>query len=267
VNYGLLEPLVNDATDADLWGNYLNTTISELDTLVFTAMSFTPSAQTSVITVAAPTTGSTSTGNARTLFTCDASGGAFAANLPSASISSGMIVAFKKLDGSANAITITGNGVDLIDGSNTYPLLQQYQWGILSCDGTHWNVISAGPPASITTLPNGTVATTQALNNSTTLVATTAFANPTNVLGPNSGQPFPSGFILQSGVTASIAPGGTYTGAFPIPFSIACNAIVASGTNSAAAGPVAANFISTTQFTIKNQSAQNQAFYWMATGR
>lgn len=148
-NYGLLQPLVNNATDQDLWGGYLNTTIGDVDSLMSTAMNFTPSVQTSTIAVTAPTSGSITTGSSKTLYLCNATGGAFAANLPAVATASGMVVAFKKTDSSANAITITGHSSDNIDGSNTFALSAQYSYVILVCDGTQWDIIAQTAPSFI----------------------------------------------------------------------------------------------------------------------
>jgi hypothetical protein len=141
-NYGLYQPLVNNSQDEDSWGGELNTDLSEIDGVLYTAMNLTASAQTSTITVTAPTTGSTTTGSSNTLYLCNATGGAFAANLPSAATATNMVVAFKKTDSSTNAITITGHSTDTIDGVNTQSLSTQYQYLVLECDGTHWNIIA-----------------------------------------------------------------------------------------------------------------------------
>lgn len=141
-NYGLLKPLVNNATDQDLWGGYLNDDMDDIDGLTKTAINWTPSSATSTITVTAPTGGSTTTGSAKKLYLCDASGGAFAANLPAASASSGMVVAFKKTDSSANAITITCDGSDTIDGASTQNISTQYDTYSISSNGVDaWEVL------------------------------------------------------------------------------------------------------------------------------
>ncbi len=146
-NYGLSKPLVNDPTDQDLWGGYLNTDLDSLDGLLLTAMNFTISSQTSTITVTAPTAASTTTGSAKKLYLCNATGGAFTANLPAAATASGMTVAFKKTDSSANAITIDGNASETIDGATTVSLAAQYAFYVLTCDGTGWSIIAQTAPA------------------------------------------------------------------------------------------------------------------------
>lgn len=58
--------------------------------------------------------------------TCDATGGAFALTLPASPTIGDEIVA-KKIDVSANAVTVTRAGTQTIDGANTYALGSQYQ--------------------------------------------------------------------------------------------------------------------------------------------
>lgn len=82
---------------------------------------------------------------------------------------------------------------------------------------------------STTVLPNGTTATTQASNDSSTKVATTAFANPSSQLGTTSSwQQLPSGLIIQTGYFAT---GGASSGtlSFPTTFFTQCIAAVVTG--------------------------------------
>lgn len=146
-NFGLLQPLVNNPTDQDLWGGQLNTNFGNLDSFLLTTLNWTGSSQTSTITVTIPTAGSTTTGSAKTLYLCNATSGAFAANLPAVATAAGLTVAFKKTDSSANAITITGHSSDTIDGSNTFSLSAQYAYLVIQCDGAKWNIISKTAPA------------------------------------------------------------------------------------------------------------------------
>jgi hypothetical protein len=226
-NFGLLEPLVNNPTDADLWGGYLNTDLVSIDGLLLTALNWTASSQTTTITVTAMTPGSTTTGSNRVLYRCDATSGAFPANLPAAATAAGLTVAFKKTDSSANAITVTGNSSDKIDGSGTYPLTAQNQFVILVCDGTQWNIISQTAPsisAASTTvagiLKTATAAIALAGTDATAaLTAASLAANAT--IGTNGSYPFPGGLILKWGtITTGGATSGTLT--FPVAFTAAC---------------------------------------------
>jgi len=65
---------------------------------------------------------------------CDASGGAFTVNLPAASTRKKYHI--KKKDSTANAITITPNGADTIEGAATYALNTQYKSVTLYSNGT-----------------------------------------------------------------------------------------------------------------------------------
>jgi len=174
-NYGLQKPLVNSATDQDLWGGQLNNDLDGIDSLMSVAINWVPASETANFSVTAPTSGSTTVGDDKKLFLCDATGGAITASLPAAATCSGMTIAVKKTDASANPVTIQGNGAETIDGSNTYPISTQYAWVLLACNGTAWEIISATGWVNGTALANGTTATTQSAGDNTTKVATDAF--------------------------------------------------------------------------------------------
>lgn len=65
---------------------------------------------------------------------CNANAGAFIVNLPSASIRKRLHL--KKVDSSINAITVTPNGADTIEGAATYSLNTQYKSITIYSDGT-----------------------------------------------------------------------------------------------------------------------------------
>lgn len=75
---------------------------------------------------------------------CDAAGGAFAVTLPAAATVSGIEYVIKKIDAGANAVTLTGNGVETIDGSNTYALTAQWQFVRVQSNGASWFVVGKG---------------------------------------------------------------------------------------------------------------------------
>ena len=75
---------------------------------------------------------------------CDATGGAFAVTLPVAATASGIEYVIKKIDAGANAVTLTGNGAETIDGSNTYALTTQWQFVRVQSNGTSWFVVGKG---------------------------------------------------------------------------------------------------------------------------
>ena len=69
---------------------------------------------------------------------CDATGGAFTVTLPAVASSAKLLFHIKKIDGSANAITVDGNGAETIDDSATHSLSSQYNSITIVCDGTEW---------------------------------------------------------------------------------------------------------------------------------
>lgn len=134
-NYSLLKPLVNDPTDQDLWGGYLNTNMDTIDAQLKVASDFVYAAKSANYTVL--------TSDRNKLITFDATAGSVTATLPAAaSAGSGFTVAIKKLDSSANAVVIDGNASETIDGATTVSLTLQYDTVVLVCDGTNWQVMS-----------------------------------------------------------------------------------------------------------------------------
>jgi len=69
---------------------------------------------------------------------CDASAGAFTVSLPTASGIKGKAYLIKKVDSSANAVTIDPYGTETIDGAATITLASQYDSVIVVSDGTNW---------------------------------------------------------------------------------------------------------------------------------
>jgi hypothetical protein len=86
------------------------------------------------------TTTYTATGN-DALVRADATGGAFTVTLPSAAAVPGLRLTFKKIDASANAVTISRAGTNTIDGATTKTLTTQYQTLSLQSNGTGWDVL------------------------------------------------------------------------------------------------------------------------------
>jgi hypothetical protein len=73
-----------------------------------------------------------------------AAGGAFTITLPTAVGNTGRLFIVKKTDSSANAVTVKGNGSELIDGANTSLLSTQYQCLEIYSNGTNWSTVSSG---------------------------------------------------------------------------------------------------------------------------
>ena len=239
-NFGLLKPLVNNATDSDLWGGQLNTDMDDIDGLILTGMNFVTSAETTSFNVIAPTAQSITTGSAKTLFLCDATSGAIVASLPSASSAgNGFTVAFKKIDAGVNAVVPTVAGSDTIDGSSVFTISTQWGWVILVSDGaSKWSVISDfASTAGLPTLAGNNAftgtndftsgilkAVTQTSTDNSTKVATTAFFNSlARSLGSNGYYTFPGGLIIQWGTTLGTSNPETFS--WPIAFPNACFAV------------------------------------------
>lgn len=70
-----------------------------------------------------------------------AAGGAIAITLPLASDVPGKEFRVKKVDSSANAVTVAASGSDLIDGEATEVLSSQYTTITVKSDGTGWNLL------------------------------------------------------------------------------------------------------------------------------
>lgn len=76
------------------------------------------------------------------LVKCDATGGGFPVTLPPASDYAGRIINIKKIDSSANAITLTPDGTDTIETAATLPISVQYVSITLISDGvSDWSII------------------------------------------------------------------------------------------------------------------------------
>lgn len=75
------------------------------------------------------------------LITCDATSGAFTITLPTAASAAGFQFTIKKVDASANAVTIDGNGSETIDGELTIPLIYRYEAVTVQSNGTSWFIL------------------------------------------------------------------------------------------------------------------------------
>jgi len=223
--YGLDKPLVNNPIDSDLWGGYLNGDMDDIDGLLAVGIKLVSSVKTSNFSVAAGTTGSTDTGDTNKLFRCDTTSGAIVATLPAAaSAGDGFFVAFKKTDVSANAVTLTPNGSEKIDGAATFVLSDQYNWVILQCDGTGWNIVSQTPlstaglaPLDSPVFTGDPQAPTPAEGDSSASIATTDFVDPARLLATSGYQKLSNGLIIQWGTFTTSNSGFTNI-TFPVAF-------------------------------------------------
>lgn len=71
----------------------------------------------------------------------NATSGAFTITLPAAASVPGQVYLVKKTDSSGNAVTVKGNGAELIDGANTNVLSSQYALVRVVSTGSAWAVI------------------------------------------------------------------------------------------------------------------------------
>lgn len=72
----------------------------------------------------------------------DATGGAKTVTLPLAAQNQGKQLKYKKVDASANAVTISRAGSDTIDGATSYSLASQYKYVAIVSDGSNWYVVA-----------------------------------------------------------------------------------------------------------------------------
>ena len=71
----------------------------------------------------------------------DATAGATTVNLPAAASSANRIINIKKIDASANTVTVDGNGAETIDGGATAVLTVQWECITIMCDGAQWLIL------------------------------------------------------------------------------------------------------------------------------
>ena len=86
----------------------------------------------------------TATGNLTAtdyLVLADATSGAITLTLPAVASANGAYIIVKKVDVSANAVTIDGNGAETIDGATTKALTAQYDAVTVACDGSQWWIV------------------------------------------------------------------------------------------------------------------------------
>jgi hypothetical protein len=109
-----------------------------------------------------------------TLYLVDASGGARTITLPAAS-TAGVLIGVKKIDASANTVTIDPNSSEVIDGATTRVIANRYTtvWAI--SDGTAWQITMLAEGASNTRaeLTRARVATVANVNLASGLVSGT----------------------------------------------------------------------------------------------
>lgn len=87
------------------------------------------------------TSGSTTPAAATGLVLADATAGNVTVNLPPAASNADRVLHVKRIDATANTVTIDGDGAETIDGATTASLAVQYESVTLGCDGTEWWIL------------------------------------------------------------------------------------------------------------------------------
>lgn len=94
-----------------------------------------------VLSITSKTANYTATATDHTILV-DATAGVVTITLPAAATNAGREYAIKKIDASANAVTIDANGAELIDGAATQALATQWKSMIIQCNGTAWFILA-----------------------------------------------------------------------------------------------------------------------------
>lgn len=208
-NYQLQKPLVNNATDQDLWGDELNEDLDDIDGLLRAAI-------TNAVQVAQNATfTATASISTRYFYPCNATISAFAANLPTAaSAGNGATVYFQKSDATANAITITRAGSDTIDGANTAVISNQYGLVGLVSDGVNkWSKLTGA--TAVFTGDSGSGGTSGLVPAP---AAGDAAANKFLFSGGTWSKPSLSGAPTSAPKVSSTASYTAYSGSHTVPF-------------------------------------------------
>lgn len=207
-NFDFNKPNVNSSDDEDLWGGLLNDNWDSIDNLLLKSADSPSNPKSTTYTILAS--------DRNKIVLADAAGGAFNINLlPAATATDGFSVSIKKVDSSANSITIDGDGAETIDGDSSITLDTQYDSVVLVCDGSNWSIKSDAkttsvPDASTTVKGIIQIATNSESNAGTETSKSLVPSNfGQNSLATNGYQRLPGGLIMQWGTTSSITRGTT----------------------------------------------------------
>lgn len=146
---------------------------------------------------------------------CDAALGAMTLNLPAVAGCGARIYTIKKVDSSANTVTIDANGAELIDGALTKVLTAQYQSVQIQSDDSTWIVLAVSGPPTATSDTVASSATPTINTNNTRIFTITALATAitsmtTNLSGtPAIGQSLTIR-ILDNGTARAITWGASF---------------------------------------------------------
>ena len=100
-----------------------------------------PSTNPTYPSVTTVTSGTTTLYPANDIILCDASGGAVTLNLPAVTTNLGKLYEIKKIDTSANTVTIDPSGAEEIEGDTTLQLSFFSEAVTIICDATQWWII------------------------------------------------------------------------------------------------------------------------------
>jgi hypothetical protein len=89
----------------------------------------------------ATVTGDTTLANTDYFVPVDATTGAVTLTLPPAATSEGQMLNVKKVDITANTVTVDGNSAETIDEATTQVIVAQYDCITMLCSGTEWWII------------------------------------------------------------------------------------------------------------------------------
>lgn len=139
-NFSFILPAVNDPTDEDLWGGYLNTNWTNLDSYLLTARDYITAAKTSDYNVVI--------GDRNKAVLVDATSGEVDINLLAASTAGdGFTLFVKKTDSSSNDVIIDPTSSETIDGATTLSLSLENDAAVIVCDGSNWYTFNNVPDA------------------------------------------------------------------------------------------------------------------------
>lgn len=112
------------------------------------------------------------------IITGDATGGAFNVTLPTAQGRNGQVYTVKKVDASANAVTVNTTASQTIDGRATYALGMEHKFVTVVSDGANWKIISTNVANSkrVTTITSAATITPDANTTDALIVSALAVA-------------------------------------------------------------------------------------------
>jgi hypothetical protein len=131
---------------------------------------------------------------------------------------------------------------------------------VAAASGANTDITSLAAPAL-----GAATATTAASNDSTTKVATTAFVNPANSIGPSGYQKLASGIIIQWGLTGLLTTGSSFS--FPIAFPTDVFVVqVCHGSGAGVPLKVGIGAVTTTTAVVVHDAVGSTGFMYIAIG-